>query len=419
VNPARKICGMDRRVANSIGLPAYLVMATMVAGCGSLRPHAPPPQKVEAQVQIPGMPGVRTWGDEFSPVFQQDMIESVRQEERSGLLREGDTVSVLAISGGGGDGAFGAGLLCGWTAAGDRPSFKLVTGISTGALTAPFAFLGPAYDGKLKKVYTTISSKDIFRMKSLFGMFHTEAISFSDPLAKLTTEYIDEHVLKDIAAEHARGRRLYIGTTALDALRPVIWNMGAIAASGHPEALDLFRKILIASAAVPVVFPPVYFQVEANGQRYDEMHVDGAMTNQVFLYGAVLNPLKMREELGIQQPRRRFRVFVIRNTQIKPNWQAVKPWVRAIAPRSLSSLMKAQGVGDLYRIYTTARRDGFDFNLACIPDQLDTANRSDEFDNTVMNVLFDTGYRLARRGYRWRKEPPGFFTEDRKDTAVR
>jgi predicted acylesterase/phospholipase RssA len=151
-------------------------------------------------------------------------------------------------------------------------------------------------------------------MKSLFGMFHTEAISLSDPLAKLTTEYIDEQVLKDIAAEHAKGRRLYIGTTALDALRPVIWNMGAIAAWGHPEALDLFRKILIASAAVPVVFPPVYFQVEANGQRYDEMHVDGAMTNQVFLYGAVLNPLKMREELGIQQPRRRFRVFVIRNT---------------------------------------------------------------------------------------------------------
>jgi hypothetical protein len=419
LNLALKIRCTDFRTTQSIGLPSCLAMVALLAGCASLRPHFPPPERLESRVHIPGMPGVRTWGDEFSPVFQKDVIESVRQEERSGLFRAGDTVSILAISGGGGDGAFGAGLLCGWTAAGNRPGFKLVTGISTGALTAPFAFLGPAYDAKLKKVYTTISAKDVFRMKSPFGMFQTDAITLNDPLAKLTTEYIDEQMLKDIAAEHARGRRLFIGTAALDAQRPVVWNMGAIAASGHPEALGLFRKVMIASAAVPVAFPPVYFKVEAGGQSYDEMHVDGGVANQVFLYGPVLNPLKMRQEFGIGQLRRKFQVFVIRNTQTKPNWRKVRPLIRSIAPRTVSSLIKAQGIGDLYRIFATSQRDGFDFNLAVIPDELNTANRADEFDSRVMNELFETGYRLARDGYRWRKTPPGFFPVEEEAAAAR
>ena len=159
--------------------------------------------------------------------------------------------------------------------------------------------------------------------------------------------------------------------------------MGAIAASSHPEALDLFRRILIASAAVPVVFPPVYFEVEAGGKLYDEMHVDGSVVNQVFLYGPVLKPL-----------------------------------VCSIAPRSVSSLIKAQGIGDLYRIYTTSLRDRFDFNLAFIPDEMDIANRHDEFDNRVMKVLFETGYKLAHDGYRWRKTPPGFFSVSQDDTIA-
>lgn len=398
-----------------IALPVYgILIMTTLFGCAALRPHSPPPPQVEALVQVPGVPGVRAWGDEFSPVFQKDLIESLRQEQRSGLFREGEYVDILAISGGGGDGAFGAGMLCGWSAAGNRPSFKLVTGISTGALTAPFAFLGPAYDEKLKKVYTTISSKEVFKLKSLFGMVQTDAIALNDPLAKLTTEYVDEKMLKDIAAEHFKGRRLYIGTTALDAQRPVIWNMSAIAASGHPDALELFRKIMIASAAVPVAFPPIYISVEAGGERYDEMHVDGGVTNQVFLYGPMLNLPAGRKVLGMDRPLRKPRVFVIRNTRIKPTWLDVKPVMRSIAPRSVASLIKAQGVGDIYRIYVIAQRDGLDFNLAHIPDELDT-NRSDEFNNHVMKVLFDTGYNLARYGYRWTKSPPGFFPEHGAD----
>jgi predicted patatin/cPLA2 family phospholipase len=396
-------------MTKSTGL--LLALAMVLSGCAALRPHSPPPAKLERQVQIPGMPGVRAWGDEYSPEFQKDITESIEQEKRSGLFVEGDTVSILAISGGGGDGAFGAGLLCGWTASGKRPSFKLVTGVSTGALTAPFAFLGPAYDAKLKEVYTTITSKDIFMLKSLIAMLRSDAISMNDPLSNLTAKYVDENMLKEVAAEHNKGRRLYISTTALDAQRPVVWNMGAIAASGHPDALKLFRRVMIASAAIPVAFPPIYFKVEADGKRYDEMHVDGGVANQVFLYGPMIDPKKSRSvDAEYAQPKRKFRAYVIRNTQVKPTFEDMTPLIFKIAPRSVSSLIKAQGIGDLYRIYTTSVRDGLDFNLAYIPDAMDT-NRHDEFDTRVMTVLFETGYKLADHGYRWNKKPPGFFPE--------
>jgi predicted acylesterase/phospholipase RssA len=391
----------------------------MLSACGALRPHHPPPGATEGKVAVAGMPGVRAWGDAFSPEFQKDMIESVAQEKAGGLFKDGDTVSILAISGGGGDGAFGAGLINGWTVSGKRPNFKLVTGVSTGALTAPFAFLGPAYDEKLKKVYTTLKSSDIFMLKSVLAMLKSDAIGLNDPLSKLTTEYVDEQMLKDIAAEHRKGRRLYIGTTALDAQRPVIWNMGAIAASGHPDAPELFRKVMIASAAVPAVFPPIYFKVDANGKTYDEMHVDGGVTNQVFMYGPVLDPLRMAKEMGVVERRRNFAVYVLRNTQLKPDWKKVTPTIRSIIPRAVSTLIKSQGVGDIYRIYTNAQRDNFDFNLAFIPDEMDTSDRADEFDNGVMNVLFDTGYKLARNGYRWRKGPPGFLPLEPTDGALK
>ncbi len=388
-----------------------IVAATTVLllGCAVLRPHSPPPSKFEPLVQIPGIPNVRAWGDEFSPVFQKDAFVAREQEKQSGLFDKEPIVNVLAISGGGGDGAFGAGLLCGWTTSGTRPSFKLVTGVSTGALTAPFAFLGPAYDDKLKQAYTTISGRDIFLMRSLLAiLLRPDSIGLNDPLAKLTAEIVDEKMLADVAAEHLKGRRLYISTTALDAQRPVVWNMGAIAASGHPNALSLFRDIMIASAAIPVAFPPVFLKVEANGQRFDEMHVDGGVMNQVFLYGSMLDPQEFKESSTDGKPLRAARVYVIRNSQLKPDWQDVNPRLHSIGPRAISSLIRAQGIGDLFRIFTTSRRDQLDFHLAFIPDSLDT-NREDEFDNRVMNLLFDAGYDLAKQGYPWRMAPPGYF----------
>src|SRR5262249_31665013 len=164
-------------------------------------------------------------------------------------------------------------LLCGWTAADTRPEFKIVTGISTGALTAPFAFLGPEYDGTLREVYTTIRTKDIIEPRSTLSGIIGDALADNTPLLRLLRRKGDDRVMQAIAAEYQRGRVLLVGTTNLDAQRGVVWNVTAIAASGNPRALALIHQILLASAAIPAAFPPIMIDVEVDGRRYQEMHV--------------------------------------------------------------------------------------------------------------------------------------------------
>ena len=240
-----------------------LSLMILLQGCATLKPRNPVPQDLESEVHVPGMPGVRAWGDEVSEVFTAFALESIKQEKAAlGKDFTKKPAHFLALSGGGDDGAFGAGVLCGWTAHGDRPQFKLVTGISTGALIAPFAFLGSSYDDTLRHLYTSITSEDIFRMKSLLTVLWRDSIADTAPLARQLEHYVDEALLAEVAAEHKKGRRLIIGTTQLDAQRLVLWNMGAIAASGDPEAIKLFRKIMLTSASIPAAFPPQYIRVE-------------------------------------------------------------------------------------------------------------------------------------------------------------
>jgi predicted acylesterase/phospholipase RssA len=350
---------------------------------------------------------VRAWGDEFSPSFEQSALESLEQEKAANQGKLEPALYVLALSGGGAEGAFGAGILCGWSQTGTRPRFKLVTGISTGALMAPFAFLGPVFDDKLKKVYTTISDQDIYQafgpVRVLLSLANIKALpSLADtrPLVQLVEEIIDAQMLQEIAREHVKGRRLIIGTTQLDAQRLVIWDMGAIAASGHPQALELFRKIIVASAAIPGMFPPQYFDVEAGGEKFQEMHVDGGTRVQVMLYEAAISIFAVR----LKRPRH---LFIIRNEQVHPEWKQVKPQLKHIATRAIDTLLKSQGVGDLFRLYVYAQRDTFDYNLAYIPENF-TARPTSSFDTAYMNRLFQLGYDLAFSGYPWKKQPPGF-----------
>ena len=188
----------------------------------------------------------------------------------------------LAISGGGDNGAFGSGLLVGWTEAGNRPQFQFVTGVSTGALIAPFAFLGPDYDQPLREIYTTIAADDVFTDRGIIGGIFDDAMSDTTPLWKLISHYVDAPLVSAIAHEYEKGRLLLIGTTDLDAQRSCIWNIGAIAASGNPGAVDLIRKILRASSAVPGIFQPVLIDVELDGKHYQEMHVDGGRSPRCF-----------------------------------------------------------------------------------------------------------------------------------------
>ncbi len=310
----------------------------------------------------------------------------------------------LAISGGGDNGAFGAGLLNGWTAAGTRPTFKLVTGVSTGALTAPFAFAGPAYDATLKEVYTTISAKDILESRSLLAALTSDAMADNHPLWKLIAKYVDQALLDVIAAEYAKGRLLLVGTTDLDARRGIIWNLSKIAASRDPKALDLFRTLMVASAAIPGAFPPTMIDVEVSGQPYQEMHVDGGATAQVFVYPPSLDIKAMERKTGNQRERR---AYVIRNSRLDPEWAQVERSTMTIAGRAISSLIHTQGIGDLYRIYLTTQRDGVDFNLAFIPDSFNAPHKED-FDTEFMRQLYAVGYDMAAKGYPWQKTPPGF-----------
>jgi hypothetical protein len=403
--------GAPRRLSAPLALVFLALLVMLVQACATLRTQAPLPAVLENEVRIPGFPEeIRAWADEPSKSLTKSAVESIHQE----LAAYGDEilkkpVSFLALSGGGDNGAFGAGVLCGWTQHGDRPRFKLVTGISTGALIAPFAFLGPEYDHNLK-VYTMVTQREIFRRKSLLTALWRDSLADTRPLADLIARYINEPVLQAIAREHKKGRRLFIGTVQFDAQRLVIWNMGAIAASGNPEALNLFRKILLASASIPGFFPPQYFRVEAGGRQYEEMHVDGGTMAQVILYEAALEPFAEMERLmEVKLPGRPKVLYIIRNGPIKPTWDKVRPRLVPIASRAISTLIKTQGIGDLYRLMAFARRDSMKFNLAALPPDFPPA--SGDFNQEYMNRLFDLGFEMARKGYPWKKYPPLFEPE--------
>lgn len=385
------------------------VLLLLAQGCAMAPTRVPAvPPELTANAEIPGMPGVRHVAGGDMTGLLQAARKSVRLEQAY-LAKQGHKGPLppavfVAISGGGDNGAFTAGLMNAWTATGTRPEFKLVTGISTGALIAPFAFLGPKYDATLKEVYTTISPKDVIEPRSFVAGILGDAMADNAPLLKLTRKFVNEDLLKAIAAEYAKGRFLLVATGDLDARRPIIWDMGKIATYGGPEALDLFVRVMIASASIPGAFPPMMIDVEAGGKRYQEMHVDGGIMAQVFAYPAAI---RVREESAAMGVARERKLYVIRNARLDPDWSNVERSTLTISGRAVASLIHSQGIGDLYRIYATAQRDGVDFNLGFIPPSFNPPH-NEEFDNEYMRALYDVGYDMMLKGFPWRKAPPGF-----------
>jgi predicted acylesterase/phospholipase RssA len=312
---------------------------------------------------------------------------------------------LLSLSGGGDDGAFGAGLLVGWTAHGDRPSFKLVTGVSTGALISPFAFLGPEYDAALTAVYTDINQSNIFEKRFITAAVTEDALSDTAPLYATISKYVDERMMARIAQEYDKGRLLVIQTTDLDAGYPVIWNIGAIAKSGSPEALSLIRHIMLASASIPAAFPPVMFDVEANGAPYQEMHVDGGAVSQAFLVPPSIDPRIAQAAAGFHG--RKTVAYIIRNSRLTTEWTDVERQTLSIAQRAVATLINYNGVGDLYRMYLTTRRANASFNLAYIGPEFH-ADHKEEFDTGYMRALYRFAFDKAAKGYPWQDGPPGF-----------
>lgn len=391
---------------------AGLAIATL-ASCTLPQRMMAVPQQLTTKAMVPDLTGVRFWIKEDDGELLREARESFEREmryrARTGQRGPLPPASFLAVSGGGDNGAFGAGLLVGWTESGTRPEFKFVTGVSTGALIAPLAFLGPEYDDDLKRAYTTISERDVLRRRAFTAALFNDGMADSRPFYELVSSYVTPELLTRIGEEYQKGRLLFVGTTNLDAEHPVIWNMTAIAASGRPGALDLFRKILVASASIPGVFPPVMIEVEADGKRFQEMHVDGGTVAQVFLYPPSFRLGDFVYELGSDRKRQ---AFIIRNAKLTPEWTMVRRRTVPIAGRAVSSLLNSQGVGDLYRLYLITQRDGVDYNLAYISDEFDVP-RNGQFDTEYMNRLFDYAYQRARKGYRWETYPPGFLPSGR------
>lgn len=384
-----------------------LIIFTSIAltSCATSVPHKPVPAELISQVSAIESSTIRFWGDQKPTENRkkQDLIKWLKNRSKEWENNESTPrINFLALSGGGEDGSFAAGIITGWTRHGDRPEFDVVTGVSAGALAAPFVFLGPTQDEVLFDVYANLDNEDIYRTQIFSGLLGGTALLDTQPLKKLISKYVTSDILNLIAKQHLKGRRLWIGTTNLDAGRPVIWDIGEIALSGKVNALALVHDILLASSAVPGIFPPVIINVAVGDQKFTELHVDGGVTRQAFLYPPQFIETEFIETIGDKIERK---LFIIRNGRSQAIYEPVKKSLYSIALKSLSMTIENKAVGDLYRIYQITSRDGIDYNLAIIPETFKLKPK-EPFDPEYTQALFKIGYKLSKDGYPWKKSPP-------------
>lgn len=392
-------------------IAALFCLTLALAGCGVVTAHNAVPEEGIQRAQVDGFPaGIRYVGDE-APENLTFIIErrigQYKAANEDYFKAHGDypPMSYLAVSGGGDNGAFGAGLLHGWSTTGQRPAFTIVTGVSTGALIAPFAFLGQEYDEDLRKFYTTLNTNSLFIAAfSTIWEGLTGGMSLVDnaPLARMIEQKITPEIFTRIAAEHRKGRRLLIGTTNLETQRSIIWDIGTLANSGNPKALELFHKIMLASTSIPGAFKPVFIDVTVDGKRYNEIHVDGGVTAQVFLYPlqSAVNEGEIFSKHGIHR-----KLFILRNAKLSPEYATITPNLIHLSQRSIETLIKNQGIGDLFKLYAGAKRDGIEYNLINIPQGFN-AKPKELFDPEYMSQLFALGDEMGKTGIPWMQAPP-------------
>jgi hypothetical protein len=333
--------------------------------------RAPFTPEDENAAVIPGIPDARGWGDSLA-----DFARVLPQANGPWL----------AISGGGSDGAYGAGVLTGWSESGKRPEFAVVTGVSIGSLIAPFAFLGPSHDDELRKNFTTITAADIFEDRmtrdSLFDYW---------PLRRTIEQRVTPKLLTEIAAEHRRGRRLLVATTNLDVGRRVVWNMGAIAERGDDKALKLFRDILLASCSIPGFFSPVLIDVEANGKKFQEMHGDGTLTAPFFAVpeSALSASSTTRPPLND--------LYVIVNSKFASEFKMTDPVIAGVLGRSIDLALTNALRVQIMLMNIAAQRRGIGVHVAYLPASFDFPSRG-PFDGKFMKALFEFGVEQGKKG---------------------
>jgi predicted patatin/cPLA2 family phospholipase len=385
-----------------------LVPVVLLTACGTLlRQPAPTDRPPPA---FDGFETIRYYP--LSPeLWLPDLTEPYRIETPDQYETQPDGTVVynyLALSGGGSAGAFGAGILNGWTAKGDRPNFKVVTGVSTGALISSFAFLGPDYDDELKEAYTTVDATHIYIAHNLLSLIWSESATDNKPFRDMIAKYLTEEVLDKVAAEHKKGRRLYIMSSDLDRELPVVWDLGAIASSSSPRRLALYREVVLASASIPAIFPPVLINVTVDGKPYDELHVDGGVFTQAFFIGNVIDLKKtVRDAHPDWSKEPVHRLYVIRNGRIDAQTRVTKRNLASISGNSITTMLKMSGINDLYRLYVGELTGELEFYYVSFPPSYVPVS-VEEFNKEEMNKEYDLGYQYGTEGIPWQRLPPGY-----------
>lgn len=318
--------------------------------------------------------------------------------------------NIIAFSGGGAYGAYSAGFMSGWTHTGNRPEFDVVTGISTGSLIAPFAFLGPEYDSRLGRLYTGVRASDVFRIRTWVLIPFKDSVATSLPLRNLIESQISPALMEMIAAEHRKGRRLYIGTTNLDTRRLVVWDMGAIACRPAPDSFQLFRDVLLASCSVPGMLPPVKFDLEVDGRRVTELHADGGITAQMFVPSHVF--ARAAAPLAEGEKAETGNFYAVVAGKLYPDAYPVKAKVLPVLGASANALIYSYCRADLSTLYGMAQAAGLRYHVTALTSGFKTLENSVDFNQVEMQKLFDEGHCQGIYGPAWMKGPPSISPGD-------
>ena len=381
------VSSRDRIRQTGVGLIglAVLICSLALGACTSL-PRTPYTAAEASASRVLDIDGLRRYADEPITRFSFENSTATR--------------TYLALSGGGADGAYGVGVLNGWSAARTRPSFSVVSGVSTGGLIAPFAFLGPQYDDTLKEVYTSGIAESLLNDPSIVRVLFGSGLFGNTRLRELVARYVGPEIMAQVAREHAKGRRLLVVTTDLDTQRTAIWDMGRIAAVGTPEALKLFRDVMAASASIPLVFPPIMIDAEGGGRKFQEMHVDGGVTAPV---------LTLPEALLFQGSRlpgsAKMDIYILVNKKIERNFELVSNGTIDVASRSLSAITQSQTRSIIFSTYDFAKRNRLGFHLSYIARDY-PAPPSEGFDTGYMRALYQYGYEKGASGQAWTSALP-------------
>ncbi len=382
--------------AAALGRTLVLSLLLLVAGCTSL-PRDSFTLGDQQQAEVSGFSNIRHWADApADELVQVSPVSAVVDADRRAPVR------MLALSGGGGAGAYGAGLLVGWTKSQKRPVFDVVTGVSAGALIAPFAFLGPRYDPQLRSLFTSGVAKSLKQHRGPIRALISNGASDNDNFKKLIAEYVTPDVVFEIAREHASGRRLLVVTTNLDAQRATVWDIGAIAMHANiDKSMHLIHQVLLASASIPGVLPAVKISAVANGRKFSELHSDGGVATQIYTAPDVALAGGMAGRVEVPNGSS---IYMIVNNSVEPEFSVVKATSLSIASRAYSTFIKSHTRQTISQTYNLSRRIGLDFNLSYIEDKV-PYSAMDPFNTEYMRRLFDIGYSVGSRDT-WKKTPP-------------